>query len=145
ILDRQIPIVNLDGIGTTRVIAGEFRGAKGPAKTFTPITVLDLRLKAKGRIELAFADGYTTLVLVLKGKAAMNGGETAGEADLAILDRVGDQFVVEAKEDTTLLVLGGTPITEPVVSYGPFVMNTEAEIRQAMQDYRSGRMGHLPS
>ncbi|MGH2670403.1 MAG: pirin family protein [bacterium] len=143
ILDKHIPIVNFDGAGSARVIAGEFRGAKGPAKTFTPITVLDLRLKAKSRIELAFADGYTTLVLVLKGKAAMNGGETAGEADLAILDRVGDQFVVEAKEDTTLLVLGGTPINEPVVSYGPFVMNTEAEIRQAMQDYQSGRMGHL--
>lgn len=143
ILDRQIPIVNLDGIGTTRVIAGEFRGAKGLAKTFTPITVLDLRLKAKGRIEIAFPDGYTTLVLVLKGKAAMNDSETAGEADLAIFDRVGDRFAVDAKEDTSLLVMGGEPITEPVVSYGPFVMNTQEEIRQAIRDYQSGRMGHL--
>jgi redox-sensitive bicupin YhaK (pirin superfamily) len=86
-------------------------------------------------------------VFALKGKAAMNGaetaGEAAGEADLAIFDRSGDRFAVEAEEDATLLVLGGTPIDEPVVSYGPFVMNTEAEIRQAVQDYRSGRMGHL--
>lgn len=145
ILDTHIPVVNLDGTGTARVIAGEFRGAKGPAKTFTPITVVDLRLKAGGRTEIAFPDGSTTLVLVLKGKAAMNGSETAGEADLAIFDRTGDRFVVEAEGDATLLVLGGTPIDEPVVSYGPFVMNTEAEIRQAMQDYRNGRMGRLTS
>src|SRR5690242_16669269 len=107
ILSKQIPVVNIDGSGTARVIAGEFRGAKGPARTFTPITVLDLRLRAGGRAEIAFPDGYTTLVLVLKGKATMNGAETAGEADLAIFDRAGDRFVVEAKEDASLLVMGG--------------------------------------
>jgi hypothetical protein len=143
IRNRQIPVVNLEGGGTARVIAGVFQGVNGPAKTFTPITVLDLRLKAGSRTAIAFPHGYTTLVLVLKGKADMNDAETAGEADLAIFDRAGDRFVVEAKEEASLLVLGGDPINEPVVSYGPFVMNTEAEIRQAMQDYRSGRMGHL--
>ncbi len=143
ILDKQIPVVKLDGTGAARVIAGEFRGVKGPAKTFTPVTVLDLRLKAGGRAEIAFPNGYTTLVLVLKGQVVMNGAETAGEADLAIFDRAGDQFAVEVKEDATLLILGGTPIDEPVVSYGPFVMNTEEEIRQAIRDYQSGRMGHL--
>jgi redox-sensitive bicupin YhaK (pirin superfamily) len=143
ILAAQIPAVDLDGAGSARVIAGEFRGAKGPARTFTPITVVDLRLKAGSRTEVAFPDGYTTLVLVLKGQATMGGAETAGEADLAIFDRAGDRFAIEAKEDSTLLVLGGEPIDEPVVSYGPFVMNTQEEIRQAMQDYRSGRMGHL--
>jgi quercetin 2,3-dioxygenase len=143
ILDRQIPAVDLDGVGTARVIAGEFRGAKGPARTFTPITVLDLRLKAGGRAEIALPDGYTTLVFILKGKATMNGAETVGEAELAIFDRNGDRFAVEATEDATLLVLGGTPIDEPVLSYGPFVMNTQEEIRQAIHDYRSGRMGHV--
>ena len=103
------------------------------------------RMAGGGRTEVAFPDGYTTLVLVLKGRVAINGGEEAGEAEMAILDRAGDRFAVEAREDATLLVLGGTPIDEPVVGYGPFVMNTEAEIRQAMQDYRSGRMGHLSS
>src|SRR6185437_8316189 len=103
----------------------------------------DLRLKAGGRTEIAFPDGYTTLVLVLKGKAVMNGAEAAGEADLAIFDRAGDRFAVEAEEDATLLVLGGTPIDEPVVSYGPFVMNTQEQIRQAIRDYQSGRMGHV--
>ena len=104
---------------------------------------MDLRLKAGDRTEIDFPEGYTTLVLVLKGKATMNGAETAGEADLAIFDRDGDRFAVEAQEDATLLVLGGEPIDEPVVSYGPFVMNTQAEIRQAISDYQSGKMGHL--
>jgi redox-sensitive bicupin YhaK (pirin superfamily) len=143
ILDKDIPVVSLNGGGSVRVIAGEFRGAKGPAKTFTPVTVLDRRLKGGSRTEVAFPDGYTTLVLVLKGKAAMNGAETAREADLAIFDRAGEGFAVEAKEDATLLVMGGTPIDEPVVSYGPFVMNTQEEIRQAMRDYQSGRMGRI--
>jgi redox-sensitive bicupin YhaK (pirin superfamily) len=143
ILDKHIPVVNLDGGGSARVIAGEFRGAKGPAKTFSPVTVLDLRLKAGTRTEITFADGYTTLVLVLRGNVVMNAAEVAGEADLAIFDRAGDRFVVEAQRGASLLVLGGEPINEPVVSYGPFVMNTQEEIRQAIRDYQSGRMGHL--
>ncbi len=145
IRDRQIPVADLGGGGTARVIAGEFGGAKGPAKTFTPITVLDLRLRANGHAEVNFPDGHTTLVVVLHGKAVLNDSETAGEADLALFDRAGDRFVVEAKEDTTMLVLGGEPIHEPVVGYGPFVMNTQEEIRQAIRDYQSGRMGHLAS
>jgi redox-sensitive bicupin YhaK (pirin superfamily) len=143
ILSRQIPLVDLDGGGTARVIAGEFRGTKGPARTFTPITVLDLRLKANGRVEINFPDGYTTLALVLQGKAVIDGAETAGEAELAIFDRAGAGFAVEAKQEATLLILGGEPINEPVVGYGPFVMNTQEEIRQAIRDYQSGRMGHI--
>lgn len=143
ILSRQIPACALPAGGTARVIAGEFHGVTGPAKTFTPVTLLDLRLQAGNRLELNLPDGYTTLALVLRGKALMNGTETAGEADLAIFERTGDNVRIEAHDDTTLLVLGGEPIGEPVVSYGPFVMNTEHEIRQALQDYKNGRMGHI--
>jgi redox-sensitive bicupin YhaK (pirin superfamily) len=145
IRDWRIPAVDLDSGGTARVIAGEFRGVKGPTRRFTPVNVWDVRLKAGNRTEMTFPDGYTTLVLVLKGKAVMNGSETAGEADLAIFDRSGDRITVEASEDATLLVLSGEPINEPVVSYGPFVMNTQDEIRQAIRDYQSGRMGHVSS
>ena len=143
IASRQIPSVALDNGVAARVIAGEFQGVEGPAKTFTPVTLVDVRLTAGGRVDLTLPNGFTTLVLVSKGRVVMNGAETAGEADLAIFDRAGDRFTIEAGEDSTLLVLGGEPIDEPVVSYGPFVMNTEDEIRQAIQDYRGGRMGHL--
>jgi quercetin 2,3-dioxygenase len=141
ILDSKIPVVNLDNGGTARVIAGEFRGVKGPANTFTPVNVWDVRVKAGHRIEMASPDGDTTLLLALNGKAMINGSETVERADLAIFDRTGDRISVEATEDTTLLVLSGEPIDEPVVSYGPFVMNTQEEIRQAIGDYQSGRLG----
>jgi redox-sensitive bicupin YhaK (pirin superfamily) len=143
ILNAQIPVVSLDGGAAARVIAGEFRGTIGPAKTFTPVTLLDVRLPANGKVDIELPDGYTTLVLVLKGRMLMNHTQTAGEADLAVFDRAGNRFSVAAEEAGQLLILAGEPIDEPVASYGPFVMNTEDEIRQAIQDYRSGRMGHL--
>ncbi|HEX7376686.1 MAG TPA: pirin family protein, partial [Pirellulales bacterium] len=143
ILNAQIPVVPLAGGGLARVIAGEFAAATGPAKTFTPVTLLDLRLPAGGHAELALRDGHTALVLVLKGKALINGAEQAGEAELAVFDRAGERVNIAAEEDATVLLLAGEPIDEPVVSSGPFVMNTEDEIRQAIQDYRSGRMGRI--
>jgi redox-sensitive bicupin YhaK (pirin superfamily) len=143
ILNQKIPSVELNGAGTARVIAGDFQGVKGPAHTFTPLNLWDLRLKAGKRVELQIPDGYTTLVLVLKGKAAMNDAQTAGASDLAVFDRSGAGITIEATEDSTVLVLSGEPINESVASYGPFVMNTESEIREAIVDYQSGRMGHL--
>lgn len=145
ILNRQIPAVPIDSAGSVRVIAGDFQGTKGPAKTFTPISVLDLRLKANGRADLSLPEGHTALVVVLKGKALINGAEVAGEADLANFERAGEGIAIEAKEDAMILVLSGEPINEPVVSYGPFVMNTQEEIRQAITDFQSGRLGRPTS
>lgn len=144
ILKRQIPVVRFSG-GTARVIAGRFRGGVGPARTFTPITLVDLQLDSTPGIEIPVPEGHTTLILVLRGKAVLNGTESAGPADLAVFDRVSDRFMVATEKETSLLLLCGEPIDEPVVGYGPFVMNTEEEIRQAAQDYRSGRMGRLSS
>lgn len=144
ILKRQIPTVPLDGAGSVRVIAGDFQGVKGPARTFTPISVLDVRLKANGRAALSLPEGHTTLVAVLNGKALLN-GEVAAAADLAIFERAGTDIVIAAQEDATFLVLSGAPIDEPVVSYGPFVMNTQQEIRQAISDFQSGRLGRTNS
>jgi len=140
IRSAQIPIVDVDAGASVRVIAGEFHGKKGPARTFTPINVWDTRIKAGHRVEMDFAEGYTTLLAVLRGKVAINGEEAAGAAELAILDRAGKRIILEATEDAVVLVLNGEPIREPVVGYGPFVMNTHAEIQQAFSDYQSGRL-----
>ena len=145
ILDRQIPRVILaEAAGTARVIAGEFQGLKGPARTFTPIHLWDVRVRGGCRAELPLPDGTTTLLVVLRGKVALNLADTAGESELVLLGREGEGLILDAREDASLLVLCGVPIDEPVAGYGPFVMNTQEEIRQAMEDYRTGRMGHLP-
>ena len=112
-----------------------------PGQRAGPISVLDLRLAANGRADLSPPDGHTALAVVLRGRVLLNGTGEAGRADLAIFDRAGDGVTVEAREDAVVLVLSGEPIDEPVVSYGPFVMNTQEEIRQAISDYQSGRLG----
>jgi len=144
ITDDQIPSVTLpNGRGTVRIIAGEFYGAKGPAKTFTPIHVWDLRLSSHQRIDLAVPDGYTTALVVLKGAARVNGSEAIGAAEVGLFDREGETISIDNAEDVIALLLCGEPIDEPIVGSGPFVMNTSQEIRQAMADYQSGKLGRL--
>ena len=144
ILNSQIPSVSLrDSTGTVRVIAGEFEGASGPANTFTPIQVWDLRLARDRQTDLAVPDGYTTALVVLKGAMRVNGSEAIEAAEVGLFDRAGKNIGIECLEDTAALLLCGEPIDEPIVGQGPFVMNTPQEIRQAMADYRSGKMGHL--
>jgi len=144
ILADQIPSVRLPGdAGSVRVIAGEFQGTKGPARTFTPVHLWDVRLNAGGRAELAVPENYTTALVVQRGAATLNGSEVVNPAEFALFDRAGDRFTVECREDTTALLLCGEPIDEPVVGQGPFVMNTREEISQAIRDYQSGKMGHL--
>jgi quercetin 2,3-dioxygenase len=140
LLASQIPTVG----GYARVIAGELNGVKGPASTFTPVHVYDVRLKSGQRAELPLPDGFHTAVVLLKGSLLVNGSELLeGEAKLALLDAEGDAVSLEARQDTTALVLSGEPIREPVASYGPFVMNTREELMQAVEDYRAGRMGRI--
>jgi len=136
----DIPDVELpDGAGHVRVIAGEFMGAKGPARTFTPMNVWDVRLNRDAEPSLDLPDGHTAILVVLTGHVTVNGSEQAGEAEVILLDREGGDVSVHADGDATLLVLTGEPIDEPVAGYGPFVMNTEAEIRQAIDDFNNGR------
>jgi redox-sensitive bicupin YhaK (pirin superfamily) len=143
ILDRDIPSVPLPGdAGTVRVIAGEFDGHRGPAETFTPIDVWDLRLKQGHEADFSFAEGRTLAVAVLRGNVTINGA-ALHEAQFALLDREGDDVSIDASNDATLLVLSGEPIDEPIAGQGPFVMNTQAEIRQAMHDYNTGRFGRI--
>ncbi len=144
LLKAQIPVVELpQGPGTLRVIAGEFNGRKGPARTFTPVNLWDVDLAAGTSAEFPLPSGHTSTFLVLKGEVTVNGGRNAGEGDLAIFDRAGDAIHVKADTDAKILVLDGEPFDEPIVGHGPFVMNSRAEIQQAFEDYQLGRMGEL--
>jgi len=141
---ERIPAVALpDNAGTVRVIAGEFGGVKGPAETFTPMSLWDMRLNGGSGTLLTAPAGHNAAVFVLSGAIRVNGGTAARDAELVVLDRKGEAFRVDAESDAKLLVLSGEPIDEPVFGYGPFVMNNEAEIRRAIADYQSGKMGHL--
>jgi redox-sensitive bicupin YhaK (pirin superfamily) len=144
ITKEQIPIAELGQAGYARVIAGELDGVRGPAKTFTPINVIDVRLNAGQKAELNLPEGHKTAVVLLKGDVGLDSShEVKGEAQLALLSASGERVSLEAREDSVLLVLSGEPIGEPMASYGPFVMNTQEELAQAVNDYQAGRMGHL--
>jgi len=144
ILNSQIPAVSLpDAQGTVRVIAGEFAGARGPAKTFTPIHVWDLRLAGDQRTDLTVPDGWTTALVVLKGAVRVNGSEPVGAAEVGLFDRARTRIGIDSAKGAMALLLSGEPIDEPIVGRGPFVMNSPEEIRQAIADYQSGKMGHL--
>ena len=144
ILDADIPAVALpDGAGKVRVIAGEFDGHRGPALTFTPMNVWDVRLAAGHTAKFELPEGHTLALIVLRGNVAVNGAQAAGDAQMVLLDREGSDVSIEAKSDATVLLLGGAPIDEPVVGYGPFVMNTQAEIVQAVEDFNAGKFGTM--
>jgi len=139
-----IPTAELEGgAGSLRVIAGEFRGTKGPAKTFSPVHLYDLHLKAGHRIDLPLPEGFNSSLFVLHGEVTLNGVQDVREVEIALLKQEGERVTIEAKQDTTMLVLSGKPIPEPIARYGPFVMNTKDELIQAVQDYQAGKMGHL--
>jgi redox-sensitive bicupin YhaK (pirin superfamily) len=141
----DIPSVSIPGsVGSVRVIAGELFGKHGPAKTFTPINLWDVAL-AKEPVELPVPDGHTTLAAVQSGEIEVNSTERAAGGELIRFDRCGDAIALAANGAARVLVLSGQPIGEPVFGQGPFVMNTQAEIRQAAIDYRSGKMGSLVS
>jgi redox-sensitive bicupin YhaK (pirin superfamily) len=144
ITKEQIPVVNFATGGHARIIAGSLANAQGAAKTFTPLNVWDIELKAGERIDLAVPEGHNTAVILRKGDVTVNGaGKLSGEARIATLGREGDTVTLEAASDSQLLLLSGEPINEPIANYGPFVMNTREEIMQAVQDFQSGRFGQL--
>lgn len=144
LVSDDIPTVDLGGgAGRLRVIAGEFRGVKGPAKTFSPVHLYDLRLKAGSRTELMLPEGFNSSLFLLHGQVVVNGAQVVQEVEIALFGQSGERVLLEAKQDATMLVLSGEPIAEPIARYGPFVMNTRDEIIQAVQDYQAGKMGHL--
>jgi quercetin 2,3-dioxygenase len=146
ILDANIPRVELaDGTGSVRVIAGSFQESTGPAHAFTSLNVWDVRLRAAASALLPVPEGHTTAIAVLRGSISVDGSRRAGDAELVVLDRSGDSVHIDAEADSTLLLLSGEPIPEPIVGYGPFVMNSRQEIETAMNDFQRGKFGRMPA
>jgi quercetin 2,3-dioxygenase len=143
IASAEIPVVPFAG-GRARVIAGEFRGTRGPARTFTPINLWDVRLEQDADVEFTMPPGHNTMIAVLAGHVTIHGSERLGEAEIAQFERAGDRVAIRADAESMLLVLTGEPIDEPVAGYGPFVMNNKAEIDQAINDFNGGRFGKMP-
>ena len=144
IVDADIPVLPLaNDAGQLRLIAGEFAGASGPARTFTPIDVWDLRLNPGKPVTLDLHAGRNTALVILRGTLLINGQEIARQGQLALFERDGRQVTLESHDDAKVLLLSGEPIDEPIVGHGPFVMNTEQEIHQAFADFQSGKFGRM--
>jgi redox-sensitive bicupin YhaK (pirin superfamily) len=132
-----------DGAGTVEVIAGKYNSTKGPAFTFTPVNLMNVKLNKGGKSVFSFPSSYNTAFIVIEGTVKVNGANEAVANSFVLFANNGEDFVVEATEDSVLLILSGEPIKEPIAAHGPFVMNTREEIIQAMEDYNSGKFGVL--
>jgi len=129
--------------GYVEVIAGEYNGVKGPATTFSPVHLYNLKPKAGTSLTLSFPSHYTTAVLAIEGSATINGEKELPTNNLAVFENDGEEFTVAADDDSILLLMAGEPLNEPIAQYGPFLMNTNAEIAQAIDDFNRGTFGHL--
>jgi redox-sensitive bicupin YhaK (pirin superfamily) len=146
ILNSEIPAAPLaNGAGTVRVIAGQYENAKGPAQTFTPMNVWDLRLTASGSTAVSAPAGWNTALIVLNGQIKVNSERVVQDGAMVVLSAQGSDCFIETLSDASVLLLSGEPIDEPVVGYGPFVMNTRSEIEQAIHDFNSGKFGEMPA
>ncbi len=144
ILHRDIPVRELPGkAGTVEVIAGSYDGTPGVAETFSPMEMYNVRLRKGRETTLSLPAAYNTGMVVVEGSVRVNGEEVAPRDHFILFENEGQLIRLEALEDALLLVLSGEPLNEPVVAYGPFVMNTREEIQQAYRDVEEGKFGHL--
>jgi quercetin 2,3-dioxygenase len=142
LLAKQIPSIDLPRqAGALRVIAGEYAGRKGPARTFTAMHVWDMRLHEDGQLSVPVTPGYSTAVAVLSGRVLINAAERAEADSVVVFERAGDELLLKGETGTRMLLLSGQPLNEPIVGYGQFVMNTPEEIQQAISDLHRGHFG----
>ncbi|WP_145601712.1 pirin family protein [Yersinia frederiksenii] len=144
IRSEMIPRIALpEEAGSLRVIAGDYVGKNGPAHTFSPLNVWDIRLNQGKSAEFSLPDGWNTALIVLRGTVQVNGDAIARDAEMVLLDAAGSHVTIEANNDAVLLLLSGEPIDEPIIGYGPFVMNSQEQIAEAIADFNSGRFGSM--
>jgi redox-sensitive bicupin YhaK (pirin superfamily) len=132
-----------DKISTIELIAGEYKGTKGPASTFSPVNLFNMKLIEGAKAHLSFDKTYNTGMLVIEGEIKINNSDVAPENYFIFFGHDGEDIMVEALKNSVILILSGEPINEPISSYGPFVMNTEAEIKKAYDDFYNGKFGYL--
>lgn len=146
ILNKDIPAVGLpNGVGTLWIVAGSYAEHSGPAHTFSPLNVLDVRLRPGANLAMPAPEGWSTALIILHGTVQVNGGTLAQEAQMVLLNPKGTNFSVEANDEAVLLLISGEPLNEPIVGHGPFVMNTQQEIAQAFEDFQTGKFGQIAS
>jgi len=132
-----------DNGGVIEVISGQYRGVKGPATTFSPVDLMNAKLNKGGRASFSFPAGHNTGAVVIEGSIILNGTEKAKNDHFVLFRNDGEEFTVEAEENSVLLLMSGEPLREPIAAHGPFVMNTREEIMQAYEDINSGKFGYL--
>ncbi|HNQ28405.1 MAG TPA: pirin family protein, partial [Aquaticitalea sp.] len=132
-----------DAGGTVEVIAGNYQGTEGSASTFSPLHLLNTHLNKGGKADFEFPENYNTALLVIEGSIKVNANENVPTDHFVLFENNGEKFSIEASENATVLVLSGKPINEPIAAHGPFVMNTQREIIQAIDDYNMGKFGYL--
>lgn len=146
ITGEQIPVVPLAAAnGEIRVIAGEFQGHAGPAKTFSPMLVWDVTLQDHANVLLDVPDGWNTAVIARSGSSLINEHARAAVGQMVVLSSQGNQVQIQTEAESQLLLIAGEPLNEPIEGYGPFVMNTKEEIRQAIRDFQQGDFGKMSS
>ena len=143
IKNSEMKNVDLGESGFIEVIAGEFNGEKGPATTFSPVNLMNAKLKSGGKAEFSFPANFNTAALVIEGNIMVNGEEKVATDHLVLFQNEGETFTIEAAEDSIVLILSGEPLNEPIYPHGPFVMNTREEIIQAFDDFNNGKFGYL--
>ncbi len=138
---RKVELPNQSGI--VEVIAGEYNDTQGSASTFSPLHIYNIRLNKGGKAELELPSDFNTALLVIEGSIKVNESEDVPTDNLALMENDGEQFSIEATEDSVVLVLSGKPLNEPIAAHGPFVMNTQEELVQAFNDFNTGKFGYL--
>ena len=143
IKNSEMKTVDLGENGFVEIISGEYQSEKGPASTFSPVNLMNAKLKKNGKADFSFPANFSTALLVTEGSITVNDDEKVLTDHFVLFENEGEAFQIEATEDSVVLVLSGQPLNEPIFSHGPFVMNSKQEIIQAFDDFNTGKFGYL--